>query len=344
MGNPGAVLLLNMGGPDSEEAVEPFLTNLFSDPAILPLPLPPFLRSMVARFIARRRSVKVRPRYRALGGKSPQNDITRRQAAALEKELRREGDWRVFFAMRYWHPRADAVLDEIMSLAPEKLIVISLYPHYSRAVGGSSLGEIRRLLGPQAPAFPVRAVEEFHLHHLFIKAHADRIKAALAEFPDGGRETAVLFSAHNLPEKLIRQGDPYLDQVRATVTALLPAIGERTWRLAFQSRSGPVKWLEPETLDTLREMAADGHREVLFVPLSFVCDQIETLYEIDGAYREEAERLGISAFRRTPAFNDSSDFIALLAALAVDDNNHAKSLFADGFVRGPAARRANPEE
>ena len=335
MGNPGAVLLLNMGGPDSEEAVEPFLTNLFSDPAILPLPLPTFLRSRVARFIARRRSVKVRPRYRALGGKSPQNDITRQQATALEKELRRGGDWRVYFAMRYWHPRADAVLDEIMSLAPEKLTVISLYPHYSRAVGGSSIGEIRRLLGRQPPAFPVRAVEEFHLHPLFIRAHADRIRSALAEFPDGGREAAVLFSAHNLPEKLIRQGDPYLDQVRATVAALLPAIGERTWQLAFQSRSGPVKWLAPETLDTLREMAAAGHREVLFVPLSFVCDQIETLYEIDGAYREEAGRLGISAFRRTPAFNDSSDFIALLAALAVDNNDHANDLFTGGFGKGP---------
>jgi ferrochelatase len=211
------------------------------------------------------------------------------------------------------------VLDEIMSLAPEKLTVISLYPHYSRAVGGSSIGEIRSLLGRHPPAFPVRFVEEFHLHPLFIMAHADRITAALAKFPGGGRETAILFSAHNLPEKLIRKGDPYLDQVRATVGALLPAIGGRTWRLAFQSRSGPVKWLAPETIDTLREMAAAGHREVLFVPLSFVCDQIETLYEIDGAYREEAGRLGIAEFRRTPAFNDSSDFIALLAALALDN-------------------------
>ncbi len=338
MGNPGAVLLLNMGGPDSEEAVEPFLTNLFSDPAILPLPLPPFQRSKVARFIARRRSVKVRPRYRALGGKSPQNDITRQQATALEKELRHGGDWRVYFAMRYWHPRAAAVVDEIMSLAPEKLTVISLYPHYSRAVGGSSLGEIRSLLGRQPPAFPVRAVEEFHLHPLFIKAHADRIRSALAEFPVGGRETAILFSAHNLPEKLIRQGDPYLDQVQATVGALLPVIGERKWRLAFQSRSGPVKWLAPETLDALREMAADGHREVLFVPLSFVCDQIETLYEIDGAYREEAGRLGITEFRRTPAFNDSPDFIALLAALALNNDDHAKNLFRPGFGKGPDTR------
>jgi ferrochelatase len=217
-----------------------------------------------------------------------------------------------------------------MSLKPEKLVVISLYPHYSRAVGGSSIGEIRSLLGRQSPAFPVRAVEEFHIHSLFIKAHADRIRSALAEFPAVGRETAILFSAHNLPEKLIRQGDPYLDQVRATVGALLPAIGERTWRLAFQSRSGPVKWLAPETMDALREMAANGHREVLFVPLSFVCDQIETLYEIDGAYREEAGRLGITEFRRTPAFNDSSDFISLLATLVLDGDAHAKNLFADG--------------
>lgn len=313
---PSAVLLLNMGGPDSEEAVEPFLTNLFSDPAILPLPLPPFLRAPLARWIARRRAVKVRPRYRNLGGGSPQNDITGRQTAALEKLLRNEGNWRTFFAMRYWHPRAEPVLDEILSLAPERLVVVSLYPHYSKAVGGSSLGEIRRILKRRDASFPVSYIDEFHLHPLFIKAHADRLTAALNDFPREGRDTAILFSAHNLPEKLIRQGDPYLDQVRATVDALLPSIGKRPWRLAFQSRSGPVKWLAPETIDAMREMAGDGHREVLFVPLSFVCDQIETLYEIDGTYREEAAGMGIVEFRRTPAFNDAPDFIALLSALS----------------------------
>jgi ferrochelatase len=161
-------------------------------------------------------------------------------------------------------------------------------------------------------------VEEFHRHPLFIEAHAGRIAGALAGFPRAGRDTFVLFSAHNLPEKLIRQGDPYLDQVRATVDALLPAIGERPWKIAFQSRSGPVRWLEPETLDALRELAAGGRKEVLLVPLSFVCDQIETLYEIDGYYTEEARRLGIEVFRRTAAFNDSADFIALLRTLALE--------------------------
>jgi ferrochelatase len=318
VGRPSAVLLLNMGGPDSEEAVEPFLTNLFSDPAILPLPLPGPLRSVLARFIARRRSPKVRPRYRALGGKSPQLEITVRQAEGLEKVLRADGDWRVRCAMRYWHPRAEDVMDEILSFDPDKLVVVSLYPHYSKAVGGSSLGEIREIVGRRCPGLPVRYVEEFHSHPLFIRAHASRIAAALAEFPSEGRDTCVLFSAHNLPEKLIRQGDPYLDQVHGTIKALLPGIGARPWKLAFQSRSGPVRWLEPETLDTLRELAAEGRREVLFVPLSFVCDQIETLYEIDGFYTEEAGRLGIAAFRRTPSFNEAGDFIALLQALVLE--------------------------
>jgi ferrochelatase len=316
---PSAVLLLNMGGPDSEEAVEPFLTNLFSDPAILPLPLPGVFRGALARFIARKRAVKVRPRYAALGGKSPQLDITYRQAEELEKLLQADGDWKVRCAMRYWHPRADDVMDEILADRPGKLVVLSLYPHYSKAVGGSSMKEVREIVGRRCPDLPVRYVEDFHSHPRFIKAHADRIAAALAGFPRQGRDTFVLFSAHNLPEKLIRQGDPYLEQVHGSIEALLPGIGGRPWKLAFQSRSGPVRWLEPETLDTLRELAAQGRREVLFVPLSFVCDQIETLYEIDGFYAEEAGRLGIAEFRRTPSFNAAGDFIALLRALVLDD-------------------------
>jgi len=314
----GAVLLLNMGGPDSEEAVEPFLTNLFSDPAILPLPLPFFLRPALARFIARRRAGKVRPRYRNLGGKSPQNEFTALQARSLGERLKGDGNWHVDYAMRYWHPRASKVLGEIRNLEPGRLVVIPLYPHYSSAVGGSSIGEVQRLLGKDLHGMKVRYVEDFHRHPLFIKAHGTRIEKALGDFPEGGREAVILFSAHNLPEKLIRRGDPYLNQVKATVEALLPHIGGREWRLSFQSRSGPVKWLDPETLDTLRTLAGEGRKHVLFVPLSFVCDQIETLYEIDGFYTEEAARLGIESFKRTPAFNDAPDFIDLLRDLTLN--------------------------
>jgi ferrochelatase len=307
-----------MGGPDSEEAVEPFLTNLFSDPAILPLPLPFFLRPALARFIARKRAVKVKPRYRNLGGRSPQNEFTELQAQGLETRLAGDGDWHVFYAMRYWHPRAEPVLEEIGQANPDRLVVISLYPHYSGAVGGSSLGEVRDLLKKTGAGYETRYVRDFHCHPLFIGAHAARIKDTLAKFPGGGKDAAVLFSAHNLPEKLIRKGDPYLDQVKATVSALLPAIGDRPWRLSFQSRSGPVKWLDPETLDAMKQLAGEGHRQVLLVPLSFVCDMIETLYEIDGFYTEEAARLGIETFMRTPAFNDAPDFIDLLEDLALN--------------------------
>jgi ferrochelatase len=315
---PSFVLLLNMGGPDSEEAVEPFLANLFSDPAILPLPLPGPFRSALARFIARKRAAKVKPRYRALGGRSPQIELTALQARELENLLLKDGNWKVRFAMRYWHPRAEDVLEKMLSFEPARLVVISLYPHYSGAVGGSSLKEVREILRRRFPDLPVRYVEEFHLHPLFIKAISDRMTDALANFPEGGDNAFVLFSAHNLPEKLIRRGDPYLAQVKETVRALLPAVGKRPWQLAFQSRSGPVKWLEPETLDALRDLAARGHREILFVPLSFVCDQIETIYEIDGFYTEEAGRLGIEEFRRTPSFNGAEDFIALLHALVME--------------------------
>jgi ferrochelatase len=314
---PSVVLLLNMGGPDSEAAVAPFLTNLFLDPEILPLPLPGPLRAFVARRIAARRAPKVVPRYRMIGGRSPQLELTQRQAAALEERLNAGGDgrWRVLVAMRYWHPFTEEALEEAAALAPARLVALSLYPHYSRAVGGSSIAELNRLLRRRPLNCPTYYVEQFFRHPLFLKAHAERIGAALARFPHGGRDAFVLFSAHNLPESLIRKGDPYLDQVRATVDALLPAIDERPWRLAFQSRSGPVKWLAPEVGDTLAALAAAGRRQVLMVPLSFVSDQIETLHEIDVVYTEQARAAGVD-FWRTPAFNDAPDFVALLAALA----------------------------
>jgi ferrochelatase len=314
---PSVVLLLNMGGPDSEDAVAPFLTNLFLDPEILPLPLPGPLRSFVARRIAAKRAPKVIPRYRMIGGKSPQLELTRRQAAALEARLNAvgKGRWRVLVAMRYWHPFTEEALEDAAALDPAELIALSLYPHYSRAVGGSSIGELNRLLRRRPLSCPTRHVEHFFRHPLFLQAHADRIAAALALFPDGGRDAFVLFSAHNLPEKLIRRGDPYLDQVKATVEGLLPAIGGRPWQLAFQSRSGPVKWLAPEVGETLRSLAAEGRKQILMVPLSFVSDQIETLHEIDVVYAGQARAAGVD-FRRTPAFNDAPDFIALLAALA----------------------------
>ncbi|HEY5999758.1 MAG TPA: ferrochelatase [bacterium] len=313
---PNVVLLLNMGGPDSEAAVAPFLTNLFLDPEILPLPLPGPLRSFVARRIAAGRAPKVIPRYRLLGGKSPQGELTARQATALEAALNAGGGgrWRVLVAMRYWHPFIEEAVEEAAALRPARLVALSLYPHYSRAVGGSSIGELHRALRLRPVGCRVSVVDQFFRHPLFLQAHAARIAAALAQFAGGGRDAFVLFSAHNLPEKLIRRGDPYLDQVRATVEGLLPAIGARPWELAFQSRSGPVKWLAPEVAETLRELAAAGRRQVLMVPLSFVSDQIETLYEIDLLYAQEAQRAGVE-FRRTPAFNDAPDFIALLEAL-----------------------------
>lgn len=332
MAGPNVVLLLNMGGPDSEAAVAPFLTNLFLDPEILPLPLPGFLRGFVARRIAAKRAVKVLPRYRLLGGKSPQGELTARQARALQSLLNagthppptptqgrgsRGPQWRVLVAMRYWHPFTEEALEEAAALRPARLVALSLYPHYSRAVGGSSIGELHRVLRRRPLNARIAIVDQFFRHPLFLKAHADRIAASLAQFPDGGRDAFVLFSAHNLPEKLIRQGDPYLDQVTSTVEGLIPAIGHRPWRLAFQSRSGPVKWLAPEVADTLRSLAAEGRKQVLMVPLSFVSDQIETLHEIDMVYTEEARAAGVD-FRRTPAFNDAPDFVALLASLARD--------------------------
>ena len=198
--------------------------------------------------------------------------------------------------MRYWHPFTEEALEEAAALRPARLVALSLYPHYSRAVGGSSVGELNRRCAPgRSPAGSPPSTSSSATRS-FSRRTPTGSPPRSRSSPTAGRDAFVLFSAHNLPEKLIRQGDPYLDQVRATVDGLLPAIGGRPWRLAFQSRSGPVKWLAPEVAETLRALAAEGRRQVLMVPLRFVSDQIETLHEIDVVYAEEARAAG----RRLP--------------------------------------------
>jgi ferrochelatase len=310
MSDVRAVLLLQMGGPDTLEAVEPFLINLFSDREIIRIG-PAWLQPVIARFIAKRRSVKVEENYRMIGGGSPLRRLTELQATALETRL--GGSFRCFVAMRYWRPSTTEALAAIRREGIEEVVALSLYPHYSRATAGSSLKEVARVLAESGVPFRVRTIDSFFDHPLYIDALCERINRGLEKFHPLA-DVELLFSAHSLPQSFIDDGDPYLSQVEETVRLVMSRF-DLPHHLAFQSRAGPVKWLEPSTDDTLRQLAAGGSKNLLVIPLSFVSDHIETLHEIDIEYAKMAWELGIARFERMPSLNDSPLFIDCLAEL-----------------------------
>ena len=311
MSDKTAVLLLQMGGPDSLEAVEPFLLNLFSDRDIIRIG-PAFLQPLIARFIARRRAPKVAGYYEKIGGKSPLRELTEAQAAALEEKLGEE--YRCFVAMRYWRPSTIEALAAIKKEGIPRIIALSLYPHYSRATTGSSINELKRVMAESGVRFEVSYIDRFFDHPLYIRALTERIEEGLTRFSDRS-VVELVFSAHSLPQSFIDQGDPYLSHIEETVRLVMESLGEINHHLAFQSRAGPVKWLEPSTEEVIRHLAAHDCKNLLMVPLSFVSDHIETLYEIDIQYAEEARALGIDTFRRSPSLNSAPLFIDCLADL-----------------------------
>ncbi|MFZ2947927.1 MAG: ferrochelatase [Desulfuromonadaceae bacterium] len=311
MSDKTAVLLLQMGGPDSLPAIEPFLYNLFSDRDIIRIG-PAFLQPAIARFISRRRSKKVMEYYRKIGGKSPIRELTEQQGASLEAVLGQ--DYRCFVAMRYSKPDTAEALSAISREGITRVIALSLYPHYSRATVGSSINELERGLKKSAAPFKLSYIRQFYDHPAYITALAEKVERGLAGFPERSG-VQLVFSAHGLPQSFIDSGDPYLEHIQATVRLTMEHFGGISHQLAFQSRAGPVKWLEPSTEATIAKLAADGCKQLLMVPLSFVSDHIETLYEIDIQYREEANALGIAVFRRTEALNSSPAFISCLAEL-----------------------------
>ena len=311
MSDTTAVLLLQMGGPDSLDAVEPFLRNLFSDRDIIRIG-PAFLQPVIARFIARRRAPKVEGYYRQIGGKSPIREITQAQALALEERL--GPGYRCFVAMRYSRPSTVDALAAIRREGITRVIALSLYPHYSRATTGSSINELQRVLRESGATFQLSYIDRFYNRPGYIDALCERIGSALARF-DCPEEVKLLFSAHSLPQSFIDEGDPYLDHILATVGLVMERFDGVDYHLAFQSRAGPVKWLEPSTEEMLERLAQAGCDDLLVIPLSFVSDHIETLYEIDIQYGEEARELGIETFRRIESLNTSPLFINCLAEL-----------------------------
>jgi len=340
------VLLLNLGGPDSLEAVRPFLFNLFSDRDIIRLPVPPFLQKALAWIIATFRSKKVMEYYRMIGGKSPIQDITKAQAEALERFLNSEPRtqdsglrYKVYFGMRYSPPFIRDVVKRIIGDSITSLTVLPLFPHYSRATTGSAFNEVRRTLnkfGVISSELGERASElktqrftvhssEFRLHCSLIESWYDdegyldtlseKIKAGL-EKSNNPEKAQVIFSAHSLPKAFIDAGDPYLRHLEATISGVLERVGHLNWHLSFQSRSGPVEWLKPGTDDIIDKLSKEDHKEILIVPISFVSDHLETLYEIDILYARMAEEKGIR-LRRVESLNTSPGFIEALGKIVL---------------------------
>ena len=302
-----AIILFNLGGPDSLEAVQPFLRNLFSDPAIISLPT--WLRLPLASFIARRRTPKARGIYEKIGGGSPILGQTEAQARALEAALGPEHDWRGYVCMRYWHPLTERVASSVCRFAPDRIVLLPLYPQYSTTTTASSFEAWKKAATFNVPTVEI---ENYPTEPGFIGASVDLVKQALAEA--GTLPTRVLFSAHGLPEKVIRRGDPYQRQVEQTAAAIGQHLDGVEWSVCYQSRVGPLKWIGPPTESEIRRAASDGKGIVLY-PLSFVSEHSETLVELDIEYRHLAEQAGVAKYVRVPTVGTHPQFIHGLANL-----------------------------
>jgi ferrochelatase len=311
-----AIVLFNLGGPDRPEAVRPFLLNLFSDPAILRVG--PILRPILARIIAGRRAGPAGENYAILGGSSPLLGLTRGQGTALEAALP-DLDARCFIAMRYWHPMSDEVAREVAAWKPTEVLLLPLYPHFSTTTSGSSLAAWHDAAAKAGLVAPVSTICCYPDDPGYIGAIAALIRqdwdqARAAVPPETGLR--ILFSAHGLPESIVRAGDPYEMQIRTSVAAVLACMGmpDLDATVCFQSRVTPQKWLSPSTEAEI-ERAAHDKVAVLVVPIAFVSDHSETLVELDVEYRELAEKLGVPGYFRARVPNSDPAFIASLAGL-----------------------------
>ena len=310
------VVLFQLGGPDSLDAIEPFLYNLFCDPDIIDFPFARIGRKPLAKFIATTRSRKVRHHYSVIGGGSPIRRFTEMQARALELRLAEsELDAICVVAMRYWHPFTAEAVQQLQAAERDEIVLLPLYPQYSSTTTGSSLNEWRRHF--QAPDIPVHLIREFYRHPLYLDAVVEKIEEALARFPEPSRAN-LIFSAHSVPVAVVESGDPYQRQIEHTVELVMQRGGWRNrHHLCYQSKVGASKWLQPTLRGTLRGLAAENGGEVCVVPIAFVSDHVETLGEINHEARELAGQLGITRFEMTAGLNDSPSFIAALADLVL---------------------------
>ncbi len=336
-----AIVLFNLGGPDSLEAVEPFLRNLFRDPAILSLP--GVVRWPLAWFLAKRRAPVAREIYAKLGGSSPIVAETRAQADALDELLAQRGVVaKSFVAMRCWHPFSDGAAVAVKAWGADHIALLPLYPQFSTTTSASSLADWRRAAKKAGLDTPTTAVCCYPDHHGFVAASAALIQKSLKEKKDGV-EYRLLLSAHGLPKRTIAKGDPYQWQVERTARAIVDALGivGLDWSVCYQSRVGPLEWIGPATDAEIRRAGADG-KGVIVAPIAFVSEHSETLVELDIEYAHLAAAAGVPDYRRVPAVGTHPDFIAALASLAQSANASQSTVNGSGARLCPAAFSSCP--
>jgi ferrochelatase len=308
------IVLFNLGGPDSLEAVEPFLRNLFSDPAIISLPA--IVRKPLAWFIARRRTPFAKKIYAHIGGRSPILEETQAQARALEAALSGSGvEAKVVVAMRCWHPFSDGAAEALRRFGPERIVLLPLYPQFSTTTSASSFQDWERATRKAGLSARTTRVCCYPANAGFIAAAAAKIRVAMRN-PVAGVSYRLLLSAHGLPKRTIETGDPYQWQVEQTASALVDALGikDLDWNVCYQSRVGPLKWLEPSTDGEIRRAGREG-KGVVVVPIAFVSEHSETLVELDIEYGKLARETGVPDYRRAATVSADPAFIDGLAGL-----------------------------
>ena len=310
-----AIILFNLGGPDKIENVEPFLFNLFNDPAILNLPT--FLRYPLAKLISNRRAPVAKKIYEKLGGSSPILKLTKEQSNALEKELNQtqtEDEYKCFIVMRCWNPRAKDVIKDVQLFNPNEIILMPLYPQYSAATSGSSIKEWKDVSKRNNYEIKTSTICCYPTDQNFINAHTKEIKKKI----EGIKNFKLIFSAHGLPEKNIRKGDPYQWQVEQSVEKIVSHLNFKNldWVLSYQSRVGPLKWIGPSTEDIIVENSKVG-KHIVLVPIAFVSEHSETLVELDIEYKEIADANGCKNYTRVPALGINEDFIKAMSELII---------------------------
>ena len=315
-----AVILFNLGGPDKLENVQPFLFNLFYDPAILNLPS--FIRYPLAKLISNRRTPTAKKIYEELGGSSPILKLTNEQASALEQRLNQEDDlseYKCFVVMRCWYPRAEKVVKEVINFNPEEVILMPLYPQYSAATSGSSIKEWNDICKKNNFKVRTSTICCYPTDQNFIQAHKDEIMKKIANLD----KFKLIFSAHGLPEKNIKKGDPYQWQVEQSVEQIIKSLNIKNldWILSYQSRVGPLKWIGPSTEDIIIENSKLG-KHIVLVPIAFVSEHSETLVELDIEYKELADKNGCKNYSRVPALGTNENYIKAMSNLIINKQDY----------------------
>jgi protoporphyrin/coproporphyrin ferrochelatase len=315
-----AIILFNLGGPDKLENVEPFLFNLFNDPAILNLPT--FLRYPLAKLISNRRAPVAKKIYAELGGSSPILKLTKEQSDALEIKLnqtQKEDEYKCFIVMRCWNPRAKDVIKNIQLYGPDEVVLVPLYPQYSAATSGSSIKEWKDVCKKNNYYVKTSTICCYPTDQSFINAHTKEIIKKTKDL----KNFKLIFSAHGLPEKNIKKGDPYQWQVEQSVKKIVESLNNDNldWILSYQSRVGPLKWIGPSTETTIIENSKIG-KHIVLVPIAFVSEHSETLVELDIEYKEIADANGCKNYTRIPALGINEDFIKAISELIIKKDEY----------------------